>query len=70
MGSPDIVEAAFARAWNAYRMIHSEIDENDTRRASLSRFLQQQREAGVLDTEMLAVAGLKFLKGLEGMSDE
>jgi hypothetical protein len=70
MGSPDIVEAAFARAWNAYRMIHSGIDENDTRRASLNRFLQQRREAGVHDTEMLAVAGLKFLKGLEGMSDE
>lgn len=70
MGSPDIVEAAFARAWNAYRLIHSGIDENDVRRTSLERFLQQRRDAGMLDTEMLAVAGLKFLKGLEGMSDD
>jgi hypothetical protein len=70
MNSPDIAEAAFTRAWSVYRLIHSGIDENDARRASLQRFIQQRCEAGAVDTELLAVEGLKYLKGLEGLSDE
>ena len=55
MNSPDIAEAAFTRAWSVYLLIHSGIDENDTRRASLLRFIRQRCEAGATDTELLAV---------------
>ena len=70
MNSPDIEETAVTRAWSVYLLIHSGIDENDARRASLRRFIRQRCQAGETDTEMLAVAGLKFLKGLEGVGEE
>lgn len=70
MNNPDIVEAAFARAWNVYLLIHSGIDENDARRASLERFIRQRCDAGQTDTEALAVEGLRYLKDLEASSDE
>ncbi|MEH2539716.1 MULTISPECIES: hypothetical protein [unclassified Bradyrhizobium] len=65
MNSPDIAEAAFARAWSVYRLIHSGIDENDVRRAGLQRFIRQRCMTGETDTELLAVEGLKYLKSLE-----
>ena len=70
MNSPDIVEAALERAWSVYLLIHSGIDENDARRASLQRFIRQRCDAGETDTELLAVEGLKFLKSLEGHSED
>ena len=70
MNRSDIAEAAFTRAWSVYLLIHSCIDENDTRRASLMRFIRQRCEAGATDTELLAVEGLKYLKGLEGLSED
>ena len=65
MADPDVASAAFARAWSAYRLIHPNVHENDEKRASLERFIRQRREAGIDDPEMLAVAGLKFLKQLD-----
>lgn len=65
MADPDAASAAFAWAWGAYRMINSDVHENDRRRASLERFIRQRHEAGVDDPETLAVAGLKFLKHLD-----
>jgi hypothetical protein len=70
MNSPDIAEAAFARAWSVYLLIHSGIDENDVRRASLQRFIRQRCMAGETDTELLAVEGLKYLKSLEGLQED
>jgi hypothetical protein len=70
MNSPDIAEAAFTRAWSVYLLIHNGIDENDARRASLQRFIRQRCEAGQTDAELLAVEGLKYLKGLEGQSED
>ncbi|WP_213285579.1 hypothetical protein [Bradyrhizobium sp. sGM-13] len=70
MNSPDVAEAAFARAWSVYLLIHSGIDENDARRASLQRFIQQRCSAGETDTELLAVEGLKYLKSLEGPQED
>lgn len=70
MNSPDIVESALARAWSVYRLIHSNIDENDARRARLQHFIRQRCDAGETDTELLAVEGLKFLKGLERLSED
>jgi hypothetical protein len=70
MNSPDIVEAAFARAWSVYRLIHSGIDENDARRTGLQLFIRQRCDAGETDTELLAVEGLKYLKSLERLSED
>ena len=70
MNSSDIAEVAFARAWSVYLLIHSGIDENDARRASLLRFIRQRCEAGETDTELLAVEGLKYLKTLEGLPED
>jgi hypothetical protein len=65
MVKPDVASAAFVRAWGAYRLINQGIHENDERRSSLERFIRQRNQAGVEDVEMLAVAGLKFLKQLD-----
>jgi hypothetical protein len=65
MAKPDIASAAFVRAWGAYRLINQGVHENDERRASLERFIRQRHQAGVEDVEMLAVAGLKFLKTMD-----
>ncbi len=65
MADPDVASAAFVRAWGAYRLINQGVHENDERRASLERFIRRRHQAGVEDVEMLAVAGLKFLKQLD-----
>jgi hypothetical protein len=65
MADPDAASAAFARAWSAYRMINHDVRDDDKRRDSLERFIRQRYEAGVDDPELLAVAGLKFLKELD-----
>jgi hypothetical protein len=65
MADPDVARAALVRAWSAYRLINQGIHENDERRTSLERFLRQRCEAGIQDAEMLAVAGLKFLKTMD-----
>ncbi|KRR05356.1 hypothetical protein CQ12_20080 [Bradyrhizobium jicamae] len=70
MNSPDIVATAFARAWSVYRLIHSGIDDDDARGADLQRFIRQRCEAGETDPELLAVEGLKYLKGLEGVPED
>lgn len=70
MNSPDTVEAALVRAWSVYLLIHSGINENDARRASLQRFIRRRCDAGEVDTELLAVEGLKYLKSLEGLSED
>jgi len=70
MNSPDIAEAAFVRAWGVYVLIHSGLDENDARKASLQRFIRRRGEAGQTDTELLAVEGLKYLKSLEGLPED
>ena len=70
MADPDIVETAFARAWSVYLLINKGVAENDARRASLERFIRSRWEAGDNEAELLVVEGLKYLKKLEGASDE
>ena len=65
MADGDIGGAALARAWQVYRLLNMGVHENDERRATLDRFIRGRCEAGVTDTEMLVVEGLKFLKRLD-----
>ena len=65
MADPEIASAAFARAWNVYLLINSGVDQNDQRRATLNRFIRNRFEAGVTDTELLVVEGLKHLRQLD-----
>ena len=70
MADADIVENACARAWSVYLLINKGVAENDARRASLERFIRKRWEAGGNETEFLVVEGLKYLKRLDGSSDD
>lgn len=65
MNRPDIAVLAFERAWRVYRLINSNIDENDARRATLERFIRKRCESGATDTELVVVESLKYLKRLD-----
>lgn len=56
---------AFERAWSVYRLMHSDVDENDERRSTLERFIRKRCEAGERDPETLTVGGLTYLKKLD-----
>ena len=64
MTDPSVANIALTRAWSAYLLIHSGIDENDDRREALEQFIRKRCSAGVTDVELLAVDGLKYLKRL------
>jgi hypothetical protein len=66
MARRDIAALAFERAWRVYRLINSEIDEHDERRATLDRFICKRCEAGAADAELVVVEALKYLKQLDG----
>jgi hypothetical protein len=66
MARRDIAALAFERAWHVYRLINSEIDEHDERRATLDRFIRKRCEAGAADAELVVVEALKYLKQLDG----
>jgi hypothetical protein len=70
MVDPDIVEIACARAWSVYLLINKGIDANDARRVTLERFIRKRWEAGDNETEFLVVEGLKYLKKLDGSSED
>jgi hypothetical protein len=70
MADPDIVGTAFSRAWSVYLLINKGVAENDVRRASLERFIRKRWEAGDNEAEFLVVEGLKYLKKIDGTSDE
>jgi len=70
MAEPDIVEIACARAWSVYLLINKGIDANDARRVTLERFIRKRWEAGDNETEFLVVEGLKYLKRLDGSSED
>jgi hypothetical protein len=70
MDKPDIVLAACSRAWSVYLLINNGIDANDARRAELESFIRQRWEAGVNETELLVVEGLRQLKKLDGSLEQ
>jgi hypothetical protein len=61
----DIAVLAFERTWRVYRLLHSNVDEYDERRARLDRFIRQRCEAGATDAELVVVEALKYLKRLD-----
>lgn len=69
MAGEDIAAIALARAWSVYRLINTGIDSNDERRTTLQRFIRQRCEAGIRDTEILVVEGLRHLKKLDESGD-
>ena len=70
MTDPDIVATAFSRAWSVYRLMNKGVAENDARLATLERFIRKRWEAGDNEAEFLVVEGLKYLKKIDGTSDE
>lgn len=65
MPRAEIAALAFERAWRVYRMINSNVEDNDVRRATLERFIRQRCEAGATNTELVVVEALKHLKRLD-----
>jgi hypothetical protein len=64
MADLDVAGIALERAWNVYLLINRGVDENDPRRGVLERFIRGRCLAGIEDTELLVVEGLKHLKKL------
>jgi hypothetical protein len=65
MTGANIANIALSRAWSVYLLINRGIEMSDPRRAMLESFIRQRCAAGVDDTEILVVEGLKHLKELD-----
>jgi hypothetical protein len=55
--------AAEIRAWETYRLINP--SAGDERRSAMRQFIETLASRDDLSAEALAVAGLKYLKGME-----
>jgi hypothetical protein len=67
--SPEGPTEIAARVWSTYLMLHADVDENDQRRASLTRYIRKRYEAGDRDEDELIMAGLVYLRMLDSMRD-
>ena len=65
MTGADLANIALSRAWSVYLLINRAIEMSDPRRTVLECFIRQRCAAGVDDTEVLVVEGLKHLKKLD-----
>jgi hypothetical protein len=69
MSDPSVANLAFQQVWSIYRLMNADVGPDDARRASLERFIKNACQAGQQDLENLVVAGLKYLKMLDGRGD-
>jgi len=64
------IEGACAFAWRNYLLLHSGISENDNRRSTLSRYVTNLRDTGEYDFDLLQIAAVAYLKGLDELHDD
>ena len=64
------IESACAFAWRNYLLLHSGISENDNRRSALSRYVTNLRDTGEYDFDLLQIAAVAYLKGLDELHDD
>ncbi|WP_316184872.1 MULTISPECIES: hypothetical protein [unclassified Bradyrhizobium] len=64
------VEGACAFAWRNYLLLHSDIDENDSVRSALYRYIADVRDAGAEDFEVLQIAAVAYLKKLDEFHED
>src|ERR1700754_2013443 len=63
-------EGACAFAWRNYMLLHSGIGENDNRRSALARYVADLRDAGEHDFDVLQVAAVAYLRGIDELHDD
>src|SRR3954454_24533859 len=63
-------EGACAFAWRNYLLVHSGISEDDHRRSALHRYLTDLGDAGDFDFDLLQIAAVNYLKGLDDSHDD
>ena len=63
-------EGACAFAWRNYLLRHSSINENDSRRSALHRYVNNLRDAGEYDFDLLQIAAVAYLKKLDELHDD
>jgi hypothetical protein len=59
------IEGACAFAWRNYLLRHSNVDENDSRRSALYRYVTNVRDTGEYDFDLLQVAAVAYLRKLD-----
>jgi hypothetical protein len=70
MTSQITVEGACAFAWRNYLLIHSDVSENDSRRAALRRYIINVCDADEYDFDLLQIAAVAYLKKLDELHDD
>ena len=69
MTSPAI-EGACAFAWRSYLLRHSNVDEDDSRRSALYRYVTHLRGTGEYDFARLQIAAVAYLRNLDKLHDD
>lgn len=69
MTSPAI-EGACAFAWRSYLLRHSNVDEGDSRRSALYRYVTNVRDTGEYDFDLLQIAAVAYLRKLDELHDD
>ena len=70
MTSQVAVEGACAFAWRHYLLLHSGVNENDNRRAALHRYVNNLRDTGEYEFDLLQIAAVTYLKTLDDLHDD
>ena len=61
-------QGACAFAWRNYLLVHSDVSENDDRRAALSGYVTNL--PGEYDFDLLQIAAIAYLKKLDELHDD
>ena len=69
MTSP-AVEGACAFAWRSYLLRHSNVDEDDSRRSALYRYVTNVRDTREYDFDLLQIAAVAYLRKLDELHDD
>ena len=64
------VQGVCAFVWRTYLLSHKGVDENDSRRAALHRYVSDLRDSGEHDFDTLQVAGLVYLRRLDEFGED
>jgi len=63
-------QGACAFAWRNYLLLHSGIQEDDTRRSALYRYIANLGDTGEYDFDLLQIAAVAYLNKLDQLHDE
>ena len=63
-------EVAFASAWRTCSLLHSDVTEDDDRRATPRCYISNLFKAGENDPDALRRAGLLYLRRLDELGEE